>query len=213
MRNGREAETIRIKHNARAGLWCDVGCCRECGAGMRRPVESAGRPLRLRVGRYAAMKGGGEVFNAEASEAKHDAIPPMIAAVIIASVFLPFFFMPRIIPQPQDKIKPPPKKSAGALHQSTNNQLRLGRANLARIRAEVVLHVPLKISVKRREVQVVEESLMVNNTFTQITIKTDDDKTGFSESSAPGSCRSAWGCRSKETSPPHHVHHKRTECR
>ena len=40
----------------------------------------------------------GEVFNAEASEAKHDAIPPMIAAAIIASVFLPFFFMPRIIP-------------------------------------------------------------------------------------------------------------------
>ena len=121
---------------------------------------------------------------------------------------------PSIIPQPQDKIKPPPKKPAGANHQPIPlHQLRLRRTDHPLLRTEVVFHVPLKISVKRRGVQVVEESLMVNNTFTQITIKTDDDKTGFSESSAPGSCRSAWGCRSKETSPPHHVHHKRTECR
>ena len=110
--------------------------------------------------------------------------------------------------------KTPAEKPAGANHQPIPlHQLRLRRTDHPRLRTEVVFHVPLKVAVKRRGVQVVEESLMVNNTFTQITIKTDDDKTGFSESSAPGSCRSAWGCRSKETSPPHHVHHKRTECR
>ena len=37
--------------------------------------------------------------------------------------------------------KTPTEKSAGAMHQSTNNQLRLRRAYLARIRAEVVFHI------------------------------------------------------------------------